>query len=166
MAGADAGAAGVDAGDRYLSPQSADDSELLTVAFRQGLKETGYVEGQNVAIEYRFVDGQYDRLPALAADLVRHRVVMIIATGGNGVAAAAKGATATIPIVANFGADPVVDGLVASLNRPGGNLTGISRFSSELLPKRLELLHEVAPRAAVIAFLALPLLAFADEVIQ
>jgi len=147
----------------FLSPRGRGDDPHLTAAVLQGLKEAGFIEGQNVAIEYRFADSQPDRLPALAADLVRHQVVMIISTGGNGAAAAAKAATATIPIVANFGADPVVDGLVASLNRPSGNLTGISRFSSELLPKRLELLREVAPEAAVIAFLAYPTGGYAES---
>jgi putative tryptophan/tyrosine transport system substrate-binding protein len=140
----------------FLTSRAFGDSPHLTAAVRQGLREAGFVEGQNVAIEYRFADNQDDRLPVLAADLVRRRVALILTTGGNNVAAAAKAATATIPIVSNFGADPVLHGLVASLNRPDGNLTGISRFTSELLPKRLELLCEVAPNATVIGFLVEP----------
>jgi ABC-type uncharacterized transport system substrate-binding protein len=138
----------------FLSTFSADAGR--TAAFKQGLKETGYVEGQNVAIEYRWADDQIDRLPALLADLVGRRVAVIFATGGLGAVPAAKAATQTIPIVFTTGADPVAAGLVASLNRPGGNATGVSVFSAVLGGKRLELLHEAMPTVTKIALLAYP----------
>jgi putative ABC transport system substrate-binding protein len=128
----------------------------LVAAFRQGLRETGYIEGQNVAIEYRWAEGHYDRLPALAADLVGRKVDVIVSTGGTPTALAAKNATSTIPIVFRAGADPVGDGLVASLARPGGNLTGVSMLIDELTRKRLELLSELVPQAKVIALLVNP----------
>jgi putative ABC transport system substrate-binding protein len=137
-----------------LGSQSADD-EYFTVPFLQGLKETGYVEGQNVAVEYRGAENQYDRLPALAADLVRRRVAVILASGTEA-ALAAKAATTTIPIVFSTGGDPVALGLVASLNRPGANLTGTAVLTAELGPKRLQLLRELIPNAALFGVLADP----------
>jgi putative tryptophan/tyrosine transport system substrate-binding protein len=139
-----------------LSSQSADDDyKNVTVPFLQSLKETGYVVGQNVAIEYRYAENQYDRLPALAADLVRRRVTVIVASG-TPAALAAKAATMTIPIVFNTGGDPVALGLVASLNRPGANLTGSAVLEIELEPKRLQLLRELMPNAAMFGVLVDP----------
>src|SRR5205807_4312552 len=139
----------------YLSTGSPDPNSPNLAAFRQGLSETGYVEGQNVAIEYRWAAGHYDRLPALAADLVGRKVDVIVAVGGTPTALAAKNATSTIPIVFRTG-EPVADGLVASLARPGGNLTGFGMLLGELVPKRLELLSELVPQARVIALLVNP----------
>jgi putative ABC transport system substrate-binding protein len=138
-----------------LSAQTADEDKRFTVPFLQGLKEAGYVDGQNVAIEYHWAENQPYRLPTLAAELVRRRVA-VIAVGTTEPALAAKGATATIPIVFSTGGDPVALGLVASLNRPGGNLTGITNLYSELGPKRLQLLRELIPDAAMFGVLADP----------
>ena len=140
-------------------------SALFMVAFSQGLSEAGYVEGQNLAIEYRWAEGHYDRLPALAADLVGRKVDLIIATSPPG-AFAAKSATSTIPIVFRGGADPVGEGLVASLARPGGNLTGVSMLNEELTAKRLQLLSELVPQARAIALLVNPNTESAERVIR
>jgi putative tryptophan/tyrosine transport system substrate-binding protein len=139
----------------YLGAGSPDAAAPFTAAFRQGLSEAGYVAGQNLAIEYRWAEGNYDRLPALAADLL-DRKVDVIATGAGISALAAKGATSTIPIVFLSGDDPVENGLVTSLARPGGNLTGFSIITNELMPKRFELLSELVPQARVIALLVNP----------
>ena len=140
----------------FLNAASPGPLRQQIAAFHEGLKESGYVEGQNVAVEYRWAEGQYDRLPALAADLVRRQVSVIVAGGGAPVVLAAKAATTTIPIVFTTGADPVGLGLVASLNRPGGNITGVYMFTSGLEAKRLGLLHEMVPKATTIAVLVNP----------
>jgi putative ABC transport system substrate-binding protein len=134
---------------------TANDTKNYLVAFFQGLKETGYVEGQNVAVEYRYAENQYDRLPAFAADLVRRPVAVIVA-GTEVSALAAKAATATIPIVFAAGGDPIALGLAASLNRPGGNVTGHVNITAELTPKRLQLLRELIPDAARFGVLSDP----------
>jgi putative tryptophan/tyrosine transport system substrate-binding protein len=138
----------------FLGSRARGDDPHLLTAFRQGLKDTGYIEGQNVAIEYRFAENQYDRLPALAAELVRRQVAVIAANGP--AAQAAKAATATIPVVFTAGFNPVEVGLVASLNKPGGNISGVSILDVELGPKRLELLHEIVPKTSTHALLVNP----------
>jgi putative ABC transport system substrate-binding protein len=140
----------------FLNSASAVEWSPFVAAFRQGLSEIGYFEGQNVAIEFRWAEGHYDRLPALAADLVRARVAVIVATGGITSALAAKQTATTIPIVVSTGGDPVKEGLVASDNRPGSNVTGVSVLTTGLAAKRLEILHEVVPTASVIGVLINP----------
>jgi putative tryptophan/tyrosine transport system substrate-binding protein len=139
----------------FIRDGSADGSARFVAAFRKGLSENGYVEGQNLTVEYHWLEGQYDRLPALLADLV-HRQVAVIATPGDVPTLAAKAVTATIPIVFGTGNDPVKLGFVASLAQPGGNATGINFFTSEVLTKRLRLLHELVPKAVRIAVLVNP----------
>jgi putative tryptophan/tyrosine transport system substrate-binding protein len=136
-----------------LSSRSPGESASVVAAFRQGLKETGSIEGQNVAIEFRWAEGQYDRLSALATELVRRQVAVIVAVGDIPSALAAKGAAPTIPIIFVIAGDPVRFGLVASINRPGGNITGVSLIDSATGSKRLELLHKLVPNAAVIGLL-------------
>jgi putative tryptophan/tyrosine transport system substrate-binding protein len=140
----------------FLGAQSAEvDYKNATVPFLQGLQETGYVVGQNVEIEYRWAENEYDRVPALAADLVRRRVAVIVASGGPE-ALAAQAVTTTVPIVFNTSSDPVALGLVGSLNRPGANVTGLTLLGVELAPKRLQLLHDIIPNAARVGILADP----------
>jgi putative ABC transport system substrate-binding protein len=140
----------------FLSSASPELYSNRLLTFREGLKETGYIEGQNFTIGYRWAEGYNDRLPSLAADLVRRQVAVIVAGGGTPAALAAKAATTTIPIVFAVGTDPVKAALVASLNRPGGNLTGVTNLNAEVGPKRLELLHELLPTATNIAVLVDP----------
>jgi putative ABC transport system substrate-binding protein len=140
----------------FLNSASPAEWARFLAAFRRGLKETGFVEGQNVAIEFRWAEGQYERLPMLAADLVKRGIDVLVATGGSTSALAAKAATTTIPIVFSTGGDPVQEGLVASLSQPGGNSTGVSLLTTSLVAKRLEILREVVPNASVIGVLLNP----------
>src|SRR5215467_10804895 len=141
----------------FLHSGSPDGYAPMVTAFRQGLQETGHIEGQNVAIEYRWAEGHYDRLPAMAADLIRQPLAVLVATGGAASGLAAKSATTATPIVFISGTDPVKIGLVASLNRPEGNATGVNVLTSELVMKRLELLRHLIPNAKLIAVLANPI---------
>jgi putative ABC transport system substrate-binding protein len=140
----------------FISGRSASASTRYVTAFRRGLAETGYVEGQNTAVEYNWLEGQYDRLPALLADLIKRRVNAIVTPGSTPAAVAAKAATATIPIVFSVAQDPVRLGLVASLSHPGGNATGINFFAQEVAAKRLRLLHDLVPKAMRIAVIVNP----------
>src|SRR5437870_5838733 len=137
----------------FLSSRSPAESGSALAAFRQGLGQAGYFEGKNVTIEYRWAEGQYDRLPALAAELVARKVAVMAAVGGEPSGLAAKAATATIPIVCTLGGDAVEAGLVARLNRPGGNITGVTIIGQEMGPKRVELAHQLVPNGSALAAL-------------
>lgn len=147
----------------FLNSASLQPFAHLVAGFHRGLREAGYVEGQNVSVEYRWAEGQYDRVPALAVDLAQRKVALIAASGGENPALAAKAATTTIPVVFIIGGDPVKVGLVANLARPGGNATGVNIFTAELVEKRLGLLHELVPTASSIAVLVNPNFAPADD---
>jgi len=146
----------------FLLPGSATQWTSYIAAFREGLNDVGYTDGKNIAIEFRWAEGQYDRLPALAADLVRHQVDVVVTTGGPNAALAAKAATSIIPIVFTTGSDPVEFGLVASLGHPGGNATGVTFFTVDLVARRMELLHELVPKATEIALISNPNNPYAD----
>jgi putative ABC transport system substrate-binding protein len=150
----------------YLGAQSPAAFASRVAAFRQGLGEVGYVEGRNVTIEFRWAEGQHDKLPALAADLVARQVAVIVAPGGAPAALAAKSATKTIPIVFEMGADPIAIGLVGNLNRPEGNITGISSLNVEVTPKRLEILRDLIPTATAVAVLVNPTSPTADQQVK
>ena len=140
----------------FMDSGSPGPNTQLVVALKQGLNESGYVEGQNLLIEYRWAEGNYSRLPELASDLVRRQVAVIVATGGEPSGRAAMAATSTIPIVFDAGGSPVEQGMVASLNRPGGNMTGVNQMAEELVTKELGLLHELVPKARVVGVLVDP----------
>jgi putative ABC transport system substrate-binding protein len=140
----------------FVSIQTPDDAALLGSAFRGGLSAAGIIEGQNAAVEYQWLSGRYDQLPSLMADLVRRRVAVIVSADSTAATLAAKAATATIPVVFNTGGDPVKRGLVASLARPGGNMTGVSILNQEVVAKQLSLLHELVPKAVRVAVLVNP----------
>jgi ABC-type uncharacterized transport system substrate-binding protein len=140
----------------FMSGRSPDESKHLVAAFHQGLGESGFVDGKNVAVEYRWALGQYDRLPELAAELVKRGVAVLVAVGGDLSGLAAKKATSTIPVVFGMGGDPVKSGLVESLNRPGSNVTGFTLLTADLEPKRLGILHDLVPNAAVVGVLLNP----------
>ena len=150
----------------FLHSLSVDRSTHVIAAFQEGLNRAGYIEGQNVAIEYRWADGTYDRLPALAGDLVSRNVDVIVTGGGGSAALAAKNATSTVPIVFSVVADPITSGLVGSLARPGGNVTGISGMGLDLMPKRLELVSELVPHVEEIALLVNPDLPTMDRIVS
>jgi putative tryptophan/tyrosine transport system substrate-binding protein len=150
----------------FVSPAAADVSGGFVAAFRKGLAEAGYIDGQNVTVEYHWLEGQYERVPALMADLVRRRVAILATPGNSVITLAAKAATATIPMIFGVGQDPVQLRLVASLARPGGNATGVNFFSAEVVTKRLGLLHEVVPKAVRVAVLVNPANAATTETIS
>src|SRR5262249_30705704 len=140
----------------FMSGRSPEDSDYLVAAFRQGLTEVGLSEGKNVVIEYRWARGRYDQLPALAADLVKRKVTVLVGVGGDVSALAAKRATATIPVIFGMGSDPVKAGLVESISRPGGNATGFTLLTNEMGSKRLGLLHDLLPKATFFGVLVNP----------
>jgi putative tryptophan/tyrosine transport system substrate-binding protein len=140
----------------FLGPSSASAFATFVKAFHQGLKDGGFIDGENIEVEYRWANGQVDRLPVLAAELVSHPIHVLVTAGATAAALAAKGVTSTIPVVFSVGSDPVKFGLVASMNRPGGNITGVSFLSNALVPKQLELLQELVPAARVVGLLVNP----------